>query len=212
MTRKITGTNVRNIILAIVPIPKIWWFVVRGSWFVVVVFYVPTVLYCSTDFLYMCSKKKHKADHGHKKGHAPRAQDGHSSTGISRPRTEVLRTRAYFSAADTLLRSRASREHLNLYYVVSFRFDFASFRLPRSTKNEERFQESHMQPKSEMGWRRRRGVEGIIMSYKAYAVLRLNCQMRATGPYTEHSVLHQFHTAPPSYRKSAATFYIDEAI
>jgi len=63
-----------------------------GSWFVVVVFYVPTVLYCSTDLLYMCSKQKHKADHGHKKGHAPRAQEGHPSTGISRPRTEVLRT------------------------------------------------------------------------------------------------------------------------
>ena len=97
----------------------IWWFVVRGSWFVVVVFYVPTVLYCSTDFLYMCSKKKHKAGHGHKKGHAPRAQDGHSSTGISRPRTEVLRTRAYFSAANTLLRSRASRGHLNLLNGIS---------------------------------------------------------------------------------------------
>ena len=63
-----------------------------GSWFVVVVFYVPTVLYCSTDLLYMCSKQKHKADHGHKKGHAPRAQEGHPSTGISRPRTDVLRT------------------------------------------------------------------------------------------------------------------------
>ena len=89
-----------------------------GSWFVVVVFYVPTVLYCSTDLLYMRSKQKHKADHGHKKGHAPRAQDGYSSTGISRPRTEVLRTRACFSAANTLLRSRASRGHLNLYIFI----------------------------------------------------------------------------------------------
>ena len=84
------------------------------SWFVVVVFHVPTVLCCGTDLLYMCSKQKHKADHGHKKGHAPRAQEGHSSTGISGPRTKVLRTRAYFSAANTLLRSRASRGHLNL--------------------------------------------------------------------------------------------------
>ena len=81
----------------------------------VVVFYVPTVLYCSADFLYMCSKQEHKADHGHKKEHAPRAQEGHSPTGISRPRTEVLRTRAYFSATNTLLRSRASRGHLNLH-------------------------------------------------------------------------------------------------
>ena len=76
--------------------------------------YVPTVLQYSTVLLYMCSKQEHKADHGHKKGHEPRAQEGHSSTGISRPRTEVLRTRAYFSAANTLLRSRASRGHLNL--------------------------------------------------------------------------------------------------
>jgi len=98
------------------------WFVVRGSWFVVVVFYVPTVptvLQYSTDLLYMCSKQKHKEDHGHKKGHAPRAQEGHSPTGISRPCTEVLRTRTYSSAAaaKTLLRSRASRGHLNLLFV-----------------------------------------------------------------------------------------------
>ena len=79
--------------------------------------YVPTVLQYSTVLLYMCSKQEHKADHGHKKGHEPRAQEGHSSTGISRPRTEVLRTRAYFSAANTLLRSRASRGHLNLYVI-----------------------------------------------------------------------------------------------
>jgi hypothetical protein len=69
------------------------WFVVRGSWFVVVVFYVPTVptvLQYSTD-----------------------------PTGISRPCTEVLRTRTYSSAAaaKTLLRSRASRGHLNLLFV-----------------------------------------------------------------------------------------------
>jgi len=71
----------------------------------------------STVLLYMCSKQEHKADHGHKKGHAPRAQEGRSFTGISRPRTEVLRTRAYFSAANTLLRSRASRGHLNLFKI-----------------------------------------------------------------------------------------------
>ena len=87
-----------------------WNFVVRGRLFL----YLRTVLYSSTDLLYMCTKQKHKADHGHKKGHALRAQEGHSSTGISRPRTEVLRTRAYFSAANTLLRIRASRGHLNL--------------------------------------------------------------------------------------------------
>jgi len=79
--------------------------------------YVPTVLQYSTVLLYMCCKQENKADHGHKKGHAPRAQEGHSSTGISRPRTEVLRTRAYFSTANTLLRSRASRGHLNLYIL-----------------------------------------------------------------------------------------------
>ena len=86
------------------------------SWFVVVVvvFYVPTVLQYSNVLLNMCSKQKHKAGHGHKKGHAPRALEGHSSTGISRPRTEVLSTRTYFSAANTLLRNRASRGHLNL--------------------------------------------------------------------------------------------------
>ena len=40
----------------------------------------------------MCSKQTHKADHGHTKGHAPRAIQRHSPTGISRPRTVVLRT------------------------------------------------------------------------------------------------------------------------
>ena len=78
-----------------------------------------TVQFCCT---YMCSKQEHKADHGHKKGHSPRAQEGHSSTGISRPRTEVLRTRAYFSAANTLLRSRASRGHPNLYPLSQMEF------------------------------------------------------------------------------------------
>jgi hypothetical protein len=90
-------------------------------WLVVVVFlctYVPTystTVQYSAVLLYMCCKQEHKADHGHKKRHAPRAQERHLSTGISRPRTEVLRTRAYFCAANTLLRSRASRGHLNLY-------------------------------------------------------------------------------------------------
>jgi hypothetical protein len=100
----------------------IWWFV-GGRRFLM---YLQTYLqYYSAVLLYMCSKQEHKADHGHKKGHAPRAQEGRSFTGISRPRTEVLRTRAYFSAANTLLRSRASRGHLNLfnrkdYTVFSF--------------------------------------------------------------------------------------------
>ena len=76
--------------------------------------YYSTVQYSSV-LLYMCSKQEHKADHGHKKGHAPRALCGHSSTGISRPCTKVLRTRTYSFAANTLLRSRASRRHLNLY-------------------------------------------------------------------------------------------------
>ena len=100
-----------------------------GGSLVVVVFYVPTyiqyystVQYC-TVLLYMCSKQEHKADHRHKKGHSPRAQEGHSFTGISRPRTEVLRTRAYFFAANTLLRSRASRGHLNLSFSKCVRSD-----------------------------------------------------------------------------------------
>ena len=96
----------------------IWWFVRSwSSFFMYLRTYSTTVQYSTVQFCctYMCSKQEHKADHGHKKGHSPRAQEGHSSTGISRPRTEVLRTRAYFSAANTLLRSRASRGHLNLY-------------------------------------------------------------------------------------------------
>jgi hypothetical protein len=71
--------------------------------------------YYSTVLLYMCSKQEPQADHRHKKGHAPRAIQGHSPTGISRPYTEVLRTRTYVSAANTLLRIRASRGHLNLW-------------------------------------------------------------------------------------------------
>ena len=88
------------------------------SWFVVVVvFVVPTVLQYSAVLFYTCSKQKHKADHGHKKEREPWAQEGHPSTGISTPRTEVLRTRTYFSAANTLLRNRVSRGHLNLYHL-----------------------------------------------------------------------------------------------
>ena len=61
-----------------------WNFVVRGSWFVVVVFYAPAVLHCSTDLLYMCSKQntrrttgtRRDTHHGHKKGAHPRASQG----------------------------------------------------------------------------------------------------------------------------------------
>jgi len=88
---------------------EFWWFVGGRRFFMYLQYY-------STVLLYMCSKQEHKADHGHKKGHAPRAQEGRSFTGITRPRTEVLRTRAYVSAANTLLRSRASRGHLNLFF------------------------------------------------------------------------------------------------
>jgi len=77
------------------------------------------LLYSSVVHVRMCSKQTHKADHGHKTGHAPRAIQRHSPTGISRPRTEVLRTCTYFSAANTLLRSRASRGHLNLYSLLN---------------------------------------------------------------------------------------------
>jgi amino acid transporter len=42
-------------------------FILNGIWwFVVVVFMY--LQYCTTDLLYMCSKQKHMADHGHKKG------------------------------------------------------------------------------------------------------------------------------------------------
>ena len=72
-----------------------------------------TVQY-STVLLYMCSKQEHKVDHGHKKGHAPRAQEGRSPTGISRPRTEVLRTqKPRIARAPELVRlkSRLFREN-----------------------------------------------------------------------------------------------------
>ena len=106
------------VILAILSIK--WNLVVRGSWSS---FFMYLLQYCSTDLLYMCGCAVNKtpgdqADHGHKKGHAPRAIQGHSPTGISRPRTEVLRTRANFSAANTLLRGRASRGHPNLYIRI----------------------------------------------------------------------------------------------
>jgi len=79
--------------------------------------------YCSTDLLYTCAdvQTKRQADHGHKKGHAPRALQGHSSTGISRPRTEVLRRNTYSSAANTLLRNHASHGHLNLWWQINIR-------------------------------------------------------------------------------------------
>jgi len=35
------------------------------------------LLYWSTDLLYMCSKQKHKADHGHKKGPHAHTHHGH---------------------------------------------------------------------------------------------------------------------------------------
>ena len=92
-----------------------WTLVVRSWWSSFFMYLQGTAVPYSTVLLYMCCKQEHKADHGHKKRHAPRAQERHLSTGISRPRTEVLRTRAYFCAANTLLRSRASRGHLNLY-------------------------------------------------------------------------------------------------
>ena len=103
------------------------------SWFVrslvsALFSYCTTVPYSSTDLLYICSKQKHKADHGHKKGHAPRAQEGHSTTGILRPRTEVLRTCTYSSATNTLLRNRASRGHPNFSATMAMRFNEKTFR------------------------------------------------------------------------------------
>ena len=96
------------------PFVLLKWKIVRGSFVVVVFFYVPTipiqycVLYSSTYFLYIYSKQKHNADRGHKKGHALQAQEGHPPTGISRPRTEVLRACTYFSAANTIHCSEAA--------------------------------------------------------------------------------------------------------
>ena len=55
------------------------WFVVRGSWFVVVVFYV--LQYCSTDLLYMCGCAVNKTPGG------PRAQEGTRTTGNTRALT-----------------------------------------------------------------------------------------------------------------------------
>ena len=58
---------------------------------------------------------------------------GNSFTGTSRPRTEVLRTRTYSSAANKLFRSRALRGHLNLYPLnASSGFSLPGFRLPVS--------------------------------------------------------------------------------
>jgi hypothetical protein len=95
------------------------WKIDRGSFVVVVVFCVPTVLqYSTVQFCCTCAANKNTrrttgtrrdTHHGH--------YTGNSSTGTSRPRTEVLRTRTYSSAANTLLRSRASRGHLNLCTV-----------------------------------------------------------------------------------------------
>ena len=74
-------------------------------------YYYSTVQFCCTckgdQVWYMCSKQIHEEDHGH--------YTGNSFTGTSRPRTEVLRTRTYSSAANTLFRSRALRGHLNLW-------------------------------------------------------------------------------------------------
>ena len=47
--------------------------------------------------------------HGHHKGTHPRASQG----------CALIRTRTYFSAANTLLRNRASRGHLNLYLTFT---------------------------------------------------------------------------------------------
>ena len=74
----------------------------RGSWFVVAFFmylhYCTVVQICCT-----CTVNKNT-----------RRTTGTRRALIQRLRTEVLRTRTYFSTANTLLRSRASRGHLNL--------------------------------------------------------------------------------------------------
>ena len=80
-----------------------------GSWSSFLCTYSTGAQICCT-----CAvKKKHtqggpRAQEG-MKGHAPRAQEGHSSTGISRPRTEVLRTRAYFAPQQTHCSEAAHR-------------------------------------------------------------------------------------------------------
>jgi len=92
--------------------------------------YCTTVLYSSVVHVRMCSKQNTRRTTGTRRDTHHGHYTGNSSTGTSRPRTEVLRTCTYFSAANTLLRSRASRGHLNLYvckYVSSFDRYFADF-------------------------------------------------------------------------------------
>ena len=72
-------------VVRIVAILYIKWKIDRGSWWWSF-FCTYTVQYCSADLLYMCRCAVNKTPGG------PRAQEGHPSTGISRPRTEVLRT------------------------------------------------------------------------------------------------------------------------
>ena len=74
------------------------WFVVRGSWFVVVVFYVPTLQYCSTDLLYMCRCVVNKTPG------RPRAQGGTRTTGNSRALIHGRLRAAHQSAKNTHLK------------------------------------------------------------------------------------------------------------
>ena len=76
--------------------------------------YYSTVQFCRTCAV---NKNTRRSNHGHKKGHAPRALEGHSAMGISRPHTEVLRTRTYSSAANTL--QRRARRHATINVVRS---------------------------------------------------------------------------------------------
>ena len=94
-------------------------FVVRVRPFFRTALQIHTVQYIlTTVLLYMCSKQnirrttgtRRGTHHGQYKGTHPR---------VSRPCTEVLRTRTYSSAANILLRSRASRGHLNLWHFKS---------------------------------------------------------------------------------------------
>jgi len=77
------------------------------------------LLYSSVVHVRMCSKQNTRRTTGTRRDTRHGHYTGNSSTGTSRPRTEVLRTCTYISAANTLLRSRASRGHLNLFSWIS---------------------------------------------------------------------------------------------
>jgi len=98
--------------------------VVRGGGRRFLCTYDTTIQY-STVLLYMCSKQKHKADHGHKKGPAPRELQGHLYTGISRPLTEVLRTRTSSPPQQTHCSETVHRAGTCIFTIMLLQDDVA---------------------------------------------------------------------------------------